>query len=90
MQNVCYDDNSHTIDHRLQKKLDSVNNPVLAQLTTKTSTTMAFSSNAPRFQEKICDEETYIGPGYYEQKSGFDKGSRSNLGSRQHGKAAST
>jgi len=27
---------------------------------------MAFSSNAPRFNQKILDEETYIGPGYYE------------------------
>ena len=35
---------------------------------------MAFSSNAPRFQAKVLDEETYIGPGYYEQKSQFERG----------------
>ena len=41
---------------------------------------MAFSSNAnaPRFNQKLVDEETYIGPGYYEQKSCFEK-SRSTM-----------
>ena len=47
----------------------------------KNNTTLAFSSNAPRFQEKIMDEETYIGPGYYEQKSCFEK-SRSTLATK--------
>lgn len=37
----------------------------------------------PRFDQKVMDEETYIGPGYYEQKSCFEN-SRSKLGgSRQ-------
>lgn len=42
---------------------------------------MAFSSNAPRFNAKVMDEETYIGPGYYEQKSCFEK-SRSTLATK--------
>ena len=47
----------------------------------KNNTTMAFSSNAPRFNTKVMDEETYIGPGYYEQKSCFEK-SRSTLATK--------
>ena len=73
----------------MQKKIETINNLLPPSLTAKNNTTMAFSSNAPRFQEKILDEETYIGPGYYEQKSCFDK-SRSRVGSRQMGTAAST
>ena len=35
---------------------------------------MAFSSNAPRFSAKAVDEsETFLGPGYYEQKSCFNQ-----------------
>ena len=35
---------------------------------------MAFSSNAPRFNAKQIDEsETFLGPGYYEQKSCFNQ-----------------
>mmetsp|Transcript_36002 Transcript_36002/g.47374 ORF Transcript_36002/g.47374 Transcript_36002/m.47374 type:complete len:155 (-) Transcript_36002:1930-2394(-) len=81
LERVCYDDRSHTIADNSRRKVESINNPLLASLTTKNNTTMAFSSNAPRFSEKIVDEETYIGPGYYEQKSCFGQ-SRSKLGSR--------
>jgi hypothetical protein len=66
----------------VRKKAEAINNPLLASLTIKNNTTMAFSSNAPRFSEKVMDEETYIGPGYYEQKSCFHDKSRSTLGTR--------
>ena len=78
---VCYDDKSHTIGENARKRVEQINNPLLASLTSKNNTTMAFSSNAPRFNAKVLDEETYIGPGYYEQKSCFEK-SRSTLGTR--------
>ena len=51
---------------------------------------MAFKSNAPRFNDKVIDEETYIGPGYYEQKSGFEQSRNKQNGSRQRMGAAST
>lgn len=73
IERVCYDDRSGTIADVVKKRVDQINNPLLASLTTKNNTTMAFSSNAPRFNRKIMDEETYIGPGYYEQKSCFEK-----------------
>ena len=79
---VCYDDKANTIGEIMRKKKDQISNPLLASLVTKNSTTMAFSSNAPRFADKIVGEETYIGPGYYEQPSCFEKGSRSTLGSK--------
>ena len=78
---VCYDDKTNTIGENARKRVEQINNPLLASLTSKNNTTMAFSSNAPRFNAKIMDEETYIGPGYYEQKSCFEK-SRSTLGKR--------
>ena len=66
LENVQYDDKTHTIADTVRKRVDQINNPLLASLTIKNNTTMAFSSNAPRFNTKLVDEETYIGPGYYE------------------------
>lgn len=80
MGEVCYDDKDRTIGETIRKRKDQISNPLLASLVTKNSTTMAFSSNAPRFAEKVAGEETYIGPGYYEQPSCFDNKSRSTLG----------
>jgi hypothetical protein len=55
-----------------------VNNPLLASLQTKNNTTLAFSSNAPRFMNKASDEsEAFLGPGYYEQRSQFTDAERS-------------
>ena len=66
-QVVAYDDKLHTISENVRKRVEQANNPLLAQLTTKNNTTMAFSSNAPRFSQKQMDEsETFLGPGYYE------------------------
>ena len=76
-----YDIRANTIGENVRKKVEQINNPLLASLTSKNNTTMAFSSNAPRFNQKVLDEETYIGPGYYEQKSCFEK-SRSTMGTR--------
>ena len=46
-------------------------------ITSKNNTTMAFSSNAPRFADKIVDEsETFLGPGYYDIKSSFEERER--------------
>ena len=59
----------------------NINPHMITASTSKNHTTMAFSSNAPRFHVKQNDEETYIGPGYYEQKSCFEK-SRSTLATR--------
>lgn len=79
LENVQYDDKTNTIADIVRKRVDQISNPLLASLTIKNNTTMAFSSNAPRFNTKLVDEETYIGPGYYEQKSCFEK-SRSTMG----------
>ena len=71
---VCYDMTANTISANAKKNVDKINNPIVAQLNAKmgfkNSTTLAFSAKEPRFKkEQTCDEETYIGPGYYEQKS---------------------
>ena len=79
LEQVQYDHKTNTIADTVRKRVDQINNPLLASLTNKNNTTMAFSSNAPRFNAKLVDEETYIGPGYYEQKSCFEK-SRSTIG----------
>ena len=66
-QVVAYDDKLNTISENVRKRVEQGNNPLLAQLSTKNNTTMAFSSNAPRFSAKQVDEsETFLGPGYYE------------------------
>lgn len=77
LRNVCYDASAGTIAENVRKKVEQVNNPLLASLTSKSLANRGFSSNVPRFEAKVVDEETYIGPGYYEQKSCFDK-SRTN------------
>jgi len=81
LERVCYDDKLNTIAENVRRQAEHINNPLLASLTSKNNTTLAFSSNAPRFQHKVVDEETYVGPGYYDQKSCFDQ-SRSTLASR--------
>ena len=78
LENVKYDDKTNTIADTVRKRVDQINNPLLASLTNKNNTTMAFSSNTPRINQKLVDEETYIGPGYYEQQSCFEK-SRSTM-----------
>lgn len=78
---VQYDDRVNTIGETMRRRVEQINNPLLASLTSKNNTTMAFSSNAPRFSQKVLDEETYVGPGYYEQKSCFDR-SRAALNAR--------
>ena len=73
-QVVAYDHSLNTISENVRKRVEQANNPLLAQLSTKNNTTMAFSSNAPRFSAKQVDEsETFLGPGYYEQKSCFSQ-----------------
>ena len=89
LERVCYDDRTHTIADEIRRKAEQINNPLLASLTVKNNTTMAFSSNAPRFQAKVMDEETFIGPGYYEQKSCFDN-SRATLATRAKTGASSS
>ena len=90
-QIVAYDDKLHTISENVRKRTEQANNPLLAQLSTKNNTTMAFSSNAPRFNQKQADEsETFLGPGYYEQRSCFNQ-ERSKTAKRPggiHGNAA--
>ena len=66
LERVCYDDRANTIGDNVRRRVEQTSNPLLASLTTKAASMQAFSSNAPRFNHKIQDEETYIGPGYYE------------------------
>ena len=75
----------NTISENVRKRVEQANNPALAMLSTKNNTTMAFSSNAPRFSAKQADEsETFLGPGYYEQKSCFSQDkSRTGQASKQ-------
>ena len=62
----------NTIAKSVQKKVDQAHNPILALLGAKPASGMAFSSNAPRFQEKVADEsEAFLGPGYYDHRSQF-------------------
>ncbi len=69
---VQYDTTAKTIGATVQNKVDTVNNPLLANLTKK-QTQATFSSNVPRFNEKPKDEaQSYIGPGYYEKRSQFE------------------
>lgn len=73
MQKVGQGSDVNTIAQNVQKKVDQAQNPILALLGAKPNPNMAFSSNAPRFADKIVDEsETFIGPGYYECRSQFE------------------
>ena len=64
----------------MRKKVDAgTANPLLANLKAKRGINPAFSSNAPRFQERRVDEpEAFLGPGYYEQQSTFDPSKSAN------------
>jgi len=74
---VQYDNQQNTIAANVRKKVEALNNPLLANLHGKNSTTLAFLSNAPRFGNKNSDEsEAFLGPGYYEQKSQFTEQER--------------
>lgn len=46
---VQYDNSQNTIALNVRKKVETQHNPLLANLTGKNSTTLAFQSNAPRF-----------------------------------------
>jgi hypothetical protein len=64
---IQYDVESKTINAQVRKKVESITNPLLANLAKKTQS--GFSSLAPRFIDKPSDEAVaFIGPGYYEQK----------------------
>lgn len=69
---VQYDNQANTIALNIRKKAENQNNPLLATIQGKNQTTLAFSSNAPRFGKKLGDEsEAFLGPGYYEHQSQF-------------------
>lgn len=70
-----YDDKSNTISEQVRRKVEAgAGNPLLANLKAKRGINPAFSSNAQRFPDKKVDEaETFLGPGYYEQQSTFDR-----------------
>ena len=73
LQKVGLGSEVNTIGHNVKKKVEQANNPIIAMITSKTNTTMAFTSNAPRFNGKVADEaETFLGPGYYDIKSTFE------------------
>lgn len=63
---VQYDNKTCTIQDEAKRKIEALQNPLLANLS-KRNSTLAFSTTAPRFNEKPVDEvETFLGPGYYE------------------------
>ena len=72
---VQYDLNSNTISENVRRKVEAgVGNPLLANLKAKRGINAPFSSNAMRFEAKKVEEsETFLGPGYYEQQSIFEK-----------------
>ena len=73
LQKVGLGQEVNTIGYNIKKRADQANNPIAAILSNKNNTTMAFSSNAPRFNNKVVDEaETFLGPGYYDIKSAFE------------------
>lgn len=76
-----YDDKTNTISDQVRKKIEAGNgNPLLANLKAKRGINPAFTSNAERFPIKKVDEaETFLGPGYYEQQSTFEKGSNTGV-----------
>jgi hypothetical protein len=62
-----YDVESKTINATVRQKVDTITNPLLANLAKKSQT--GFSTLAPRFNNNNADEAvTFVGPGYYEQK----------------------
>jgi hypothetical protein len=62
---IQYDVESKTINAEVRKKIDSITNPLLANLAKKTQS--GFSSLAPRFNNNNSDEAVaFVGPGYYE------------------------
>lgn len=74
---VQYDNQANTIALNAKKKVETTNNPLLANLQGKNHTTMAFLSNAPRFGGQNSDDsEAFLGPGYYEQRSQFTEHER--------------
>ena len=72
LQKVGLGSEVNTIGNNVRRRTEQANNPIIAMITNKQNTTMAFSSNAPRFVNKVADEsETFLGPGYYDVKSAF-------------------
>jgi len=52
----------------------SIGNPLLANLKQKRGVENAFISQAERFEGKRIDENaTFLGPGYYDHQSNFEK-----------------
>lgn len=76
---IQYDIQTNTITDQVKKKVEAgAGNPLLANLKAKRGINPAFTSNAPRFQEKKVDEaDTFLGPGYYEHQSTFEHKSTS-------------
>lgn len=81
--NIQYDCKTNTIGENLRKNNES-SNPILATLKAKRGlyNDIGFGSKPPRSQaaEKSAQyaasktaSDQYLGPGYYEQKGGFDK-----------------
>jgi hypothetical protein len=60
---------------QVKKKVEGgFGNSLLTDLKMKRKINPGFSSNAPRFSEKRQEEaEAFLGPGYYEQQSSFNK-----------------
>ena len=74
-----YEGSENTI---AKKCPEQANHALFHNLNLRNNSTMVFKSNAPRFNDKVVDEETYIGPGYYDQKSGFEQSRNKLNGSR--------
>ncbi len=70
---------NNTISDNVRKKVEAgVGNPLLANLKAKRGIIAPFSCNARRFEDKKVEEsDTFLGPGYYEQASMFERKNQS-------------
>lgn len=69
----AYDLKNHTIEENIKKKAGiGFENPSLINLKAKTKSSIPFSSNARRFDDKVDETDAWLAPGYYEHKASFD------------------
>ena len=83
---VQYDSKTNTIGELVRQKVESgLGNPLLANLKAKRqaddkATSFGFNTNAERFPSKhIPESDTYLGPGYYDVQTAFEKKTQSQV-----------
>ena len=81
----AYDVKQYTIEENIKKKAGvGFENPLLANLKTKTKSNIPFSSNARRFEEKIDETDAWLAPGYYEHQTSFAESKNKQKGKSQN------